>query len=178
MKQGLIQVIEEQTFLNFTGVINVLESSKNMLLGSIYLFEGQVINTLYHNFEGMQALESLFFLEFEGASLNFVTEPEMVTNKVRRIHYPFKTLKKKIESLIESTSLDQKEVPPMALKLMINSNIIDNGQSLTSDEFDVLKTLCDYNIVKDVYNNCKIAKHRVTNALVQLRRKKALKVIK
>ena len=62
---SLIHIIEEQTFLNFTGVINVLESSKNMLLGSIYLLEGQVINSNYHHFDGMQALESLFFIEFE-----------------------------------------------------------------------------------------------------------------
>ena len=66
----------------------------------------------------------------------------------------------------------------MNLKLVINSNIVDNGQSLTSDEFDVLKTLCDYNKVEEIYKNSKIAKHRVTNALVQLRKKKAIIVTK
>lgn len=178
MNENLISLIEEQTFLNFTGRLNVLEREKNMHLGAIFFHEGDVINCEYHNSKGMEALESLFFLEFERTSLKFVIEPEMVSVEVRKIHYPFKTLKKKIESFIEVTSGQHAKAPPMHIRLGINSSIVSNGQSLTSDEFDVLKTICDYNKVEEIYDNCMLVRHKITNALVKLRKKKAIKVIK
>lgn len=178
MKDSLIQVLEEQSFLNFTGKVNVLEANKGMLLGSIYILEGDTINCSYHKYEGIEALESIFFLEFEGVDLNIIPEPEMIPSIQRKIHYPFTTLKKKIEATIQVGAIDQKDAPPPHVKLAINSDIMNNGQSLTSDEFDALKILCDYNKVEEIYRECRLAKHRVTSALVKLRKKKAIKVIK
>ncbi len=178
MKDNLIDILEEQSFLNFTGKVNVLEAQKGMLLGSIYVREGYTINCTYHKYEGMEALESLFFLEFEGASLKIIPEPEMIADIQRKIHYPFTTLKKKIEAVVQVGAADKKDAPPLNVKLAINPEVLDNGQSLTSDEFDALKTLCDYNKVEDIYRECSLTKHRVTSALVKLRKKKAIKVIK
>ncbi len=178
MKNYLIDVLEEQSFLNFTGKVNVLEALKGMLLGLIYIREGQIINCTYHKYEGMEALESLFFLEFEGVELNIIPEPEMIQDIQRKIHFPLSTLKKKIEAVVQVCAANKKDAPPLNLKLAVNPTILENGQSLTSDEFDALKILCDYNKVEDIYKECDLAKHKVTSALVSLRKKKAIKVIK
>jgi hypothetical protein len=52
------------------------------------------------------------------------------------------------------------------------------GADVTSDEFEVLAGLTDYNKVGDIYKNVNLLEYEITNALVSLRMKKALRVFR
>ena len=67
--------------------------------------------------------------------------------------------------------------PPGALKLVLNPNFIVEGQDVAPNEFDVLSAISDYSRVEDIYNHCPLMEYEVTQALVSLRRKGALKVV-
>lgn len=178
MAQNLIELIEEQVFLNFTGRINILESTKAMYLGTILFEEGEIINAKLDQQEGFEALKAFFYFEFEKRKIKFIVEPELTSAEVRKIHFPFSVIRKKVTSFLQTHYIGSKKAPPRNIKVAINSNFLDSGQSLSSDEFDVLKVICDYNLIDDIYIKIGLPEHKVTHALVKLREKEAIRVIK
>ncbi|MBT5096076.1 MAG: hypothetical protein HOM21_17615 [Halobacteriovoraceae bacterium] len=68
--------------------------------------------------------------------------------------------------------------PPDSVKLLIQESFIRQGSDITAKEFRILCTLTEFNRVGDVYQNSDLMSFEVTRALVSLRKKAALKVIK
>jgi hypothetical protein len=67
-------------------------------------------------------------------------------------------------------------MPPKNILLEIVPDAIFQDVDITGEEFDLMLTLCHYKLVKDVYDHCPLLDFEITNALVSLRNKKALKV--
>lgn len=177
MKDYLIPILDEQNSVGFTGKVNVLNPSTKQHLGFIALYEGQVYNTKYKGVEGIKAFFNLCVDEFENIELQYVVEPELVDSSQKQIHYPYGTLKRKIKDVIEKFKESKSNKPPGHLKILIKPAFMADGEEVNGEEFELLCTLSDYNLVSDVYQNCKLLDYEITNALVSLRKKNALTVV-
>lgn len=177
MDERLIPILEEQYSVGFTGRINVLESQTKQLLGEIIISDGQVAFCRYKGVEALKAFFKICIDEYEGESLTFIVEPELFDVTKRHIHYPFGVLKRKISEVIEKYSQSKANRPPDHIKILIKPGFMSEGEQVTGEEFDLLCTLSDYNLVSDVYKNCQLIDFEITNALVSLRKKNALTVV-
>jgi hypothetical protein len=59
---------------------------------------------------------------------------------------------------------------------VIAPEIVVNKDEVTYSEFKVLEVMTVYNKVSDIYEHCGLEEFEITQALVDLRRKKAIKV--
>lgn len=179
MKDDLIPILDEQNAVGFTGKVNVLDASTKQLLGDVILLDGNIHASRYKGAEGLKAFFNLCVDEFEQSDLTYIVEPELVDSRKKQIHYPYGILKRKIKDVIENYKASKALKPPAHIKVLINPDFInnENGENVTGEEFELLKTLSDYNLVSDFYKNCKLLDYEITNALVSLRKKNALKVI-
>ena len=66
--------------------------------------------------------------------------------------------------------------PAMNLRLVIDPEVIVSHDEITPEEFDILSVLSEWCVVSDVYKYSKLMEFEVTNALVSLRKKRAIKV--
>lgn len=177
-KNSLIDIIEEQVLVNFTGKVNVLTVESSQLLGHLLFCDGQVINAKFKDSSSLKAFYSICLEDLAHDKNKYIIEPEIVDISLKRIHYPFKVLKRKLIDIAEQyrSSMDQK--PPMGLKILIEAAFIKEGADIARNEYDLLCTISDYNLVEDIYRKSDLLDFEITNALVSLRKKKALKVIK
>lgn len=177
MQESLIPILEEQNAVGFTGRVNVLNSETKQLLGEVIIGDGQVIFCKYGNVEALKAFFNLCVDEYEGSKFTYIIEPELFDLSKRNIHYPYGVLKRKISEVIEKYTASKESKPPANLKILVKPDFVDNGESVTGEEYELLCTLSDYNLVSDVYNNCQLIDYEITNALVSLRKKNALTVV-
>lgn len=177
-KQHLIHILDEQASVSFTGKINVLNPATKQIHGSILMYEGEVINTLYKSISGIKAFFNLCIDEFESVELSYIVEPELVDINSRQIHYPYSVLKRKIAEVVENFRASKSNRPPNNLKILIKPEFIGLGEGVTGIEYDLLTTISDYNKVEDIYKYSNLLDYEITNCLVSLRKKNALTVIK
>lgn len=177
MQEHLVPILDEQNSVGFTGRVNVLDPKTKQLLGEIILNDGQIAFCKYKGVEDLKAFFNLCIDEYEGMSFTYIIEPELFDVSRRHIHYPFGVLKRKIAEVIEKYGASKESKPPGNLKILVKPDFIDNGESVTGEEFELLCTLSDYNLVSDVYSNCQLIDYEITNALVSLRKKNALTVV-
>ena len=64
------------------------------------------------------------------------------------------------------------------MKLLPRAEVIESNIEISPQEYSLLCTLSDYNMVDDVYNNNEMLDFEITQALVSLRKKEIIKVIK
>lgn len=181
MLNGLFPILEEQSLLGFTGKINILLRGNKKNIGEIVLSNGEVIHATFQNKNGFKSLVALFLEDLSVASdqkLQYVVEPEIVDGTERTLHFPFAVLRKKIEETISNTKASEALKPPMDIKLLINENFIYTGEEVTVNEFKLLKLLTVYNEVGVLYKNSDLLDYELTEALVSLRKKGALRVVK
>lgn len=174
----LINILEEQISVGFTGKINVLSRENSQHLGVITLYEGEVYHATFRGSDQLKALFNIFIKELDTDELHYVVEPEVVNPYARSIHYPYKVLKQKISEAISEYKLSKENRPPDHIKLMIKPEFLTVGDKVTPEEFKLLTTISDYNLVRDIYKNCDLLDYEITNALVSLRKKNGLVVIK
>lgn len=174
----LINILDEQVSVGFTGKINVLNAKSKQHLGVITLYEGEVFHASFKGSNHLKAFYSLFIKEMDSDELTYVVEPEIVDEFTRSIHYPYNVLKQKVSEVISEYQLSKENRPPDHLKLMAKPDFIKSGDTVSPTEFKLLTTLSDYNQVADIYKNCDLLDYEITNALVSLRKKNGLVVIK
>jgi hypothetical protein len=173
----LFDVIDEQVAVAFTGKINILDVSSSQLYGFIAIYEGEIITVIFKKVGGQKAFYNILIEESEQQSFRYVVEPEIVTDQDKNIHYPVSVLKSRAQEVLENYQASKSNKPPQNIKLSIDPEFITSNQEVSGDEYDLLLTISDYNRVEDIYQNCPLLDYEITNALVSLRRKKALKVI-
>ena len=178
MHSSLIQIIEEQVLIGFSGKINIVDGESRQILGHIVLEDGDVWGTSFKGKVGLKAFYNLCLLDLESQSMNYIVEPELIKNYSRQIHYPFSVLKKKLSSLASDFKAANRNRPPGNLKVIINSGFIEMGDKINNLEYSLLCTLSDYNKVEDVYKNSELLDFEITSAFVSLREKRALKVVR
>lgn len=174
---NLVSIIEEQASLNFTGKINVLSKINRQFLGHILLKDGELIEVKYKNIFGIKAFYQIAIDEFILHAFQFVVEPEIVEISIRKIHFPFAVLKNKIGDVLKSYQQTAKLRPPQELKVVADVKFLEKTVDLDQNEFEVLRTLTEWSVVKDIYEKCNLLDHEITSSLVSLRKKGALKII-
>ena len=119
----------------------------------------------------------MIFLDVETNDyLKFVVEPEILKEENFKIKLTYDELKSEAQKSFQEYLNAKKLKPPASLKLVIDPEIIVNNHQLSPEEYDVLSVLTEWCQVNDVYKYSKLLEFEVTNALVSLRKKKAIKV--
>jgi hypothetical protein len=175
---GLTEILKEQAVIGFTGRINALSADNRRYLGVILFSEGTIVSAEYKNAKGPRSLYKLFLDDFATSEpIHFVVEPEVVSFSQHLFSLSFEEFKKQAEDLIEKARKSHDLRPPMNIKLTVNGAFITDGASLTGEEFSVLCTISDYNNIKQIYDSSHLYEFEVTEALISLRKKGALKVV-
>jgi len=174
---SLIKTVADQTSLNFTGKINVLEKGTNKYLGKITLLEGSIVFANYKGGMGKAALFHIVIDDLETENLSYVVEPEIVTLSEAIFDLSFENFKRDAEYIYSAYSSARKFRPPPHLRLLITPDFVPKGPSVSYAEFEVLTVISDFNKVSDIFSECSLLEYQTCNALVSLRKKGALKVI-
>jgi hypothetical protein len=175
---SLLATVSEQAAFGFSGRINVLLKSNNQLLGVVFQYEGKVIGALAGQQKGKKALFYLIFHDVDSIDkYRLVVEPEIIGPSSFMFEMSFEEIKLNAEKQFPEFLKAQKLRPPDNLKLIIDPEVILNNQEVSADEFSVLSTLTEFSLVRDVYQFSKLLEFEVTNALVLLRKKRAIKVV-
>jgi hypothetical protein len=177
-KVQILDDIEDQISVEFTGKINILRGRNRQHLGNIIMVDGELIYITYDINSGLKAFYNLVVESFDNKDIIFVIEPEIIENQIRNIHFPYSYLLRKVSNVLERYKYSRENRPPNSIKLVPIANFILDGEELSSEEFETLKTMVDYNKVEDIYKNTNLLDFEITTSLVSLRRKKAIKVIK
>lgn len=178
MSEKILNSIEEQIIISFTGKINILNSENKQILGAILISEGQMINAKYMGIEGVKAFYNACIDEYlEQKSVEIVVEPEIIDLRERKINTPFEALKRKMFDIVSKYKEAQKHRPPNNLKIILLPSFITSEESVTATEFSLMCTLSDYSLVSEIYKFSPLLDYEITNSLVSLRRKNALKVV-
>lgn len=174
----LFKAIEQQQIVCFTGRINILKASNKEWLGCLYLIDGHIVNAKCGALLPLKALIKLVIdYQNQKDKLELIVEPERLSDDYRKLDFPQSILAKKIsDTLLKMTEARDKR-PPNNLKLFIRPEFVKNGGDITADEFKILQLVSDYNLVKDIYENSDLFEFEITNILVNLRKKEALKVV-
>ena len=179
MKQEhLIYILDEQVSVGFTGKINIQNRVNKQHFGSVTLVDGDLVDCKYKESNGIKGFFNLCVDEFDNIGLSYIIEPEVIESKKNTIHYPYSVLKRKIADTVEKYRESRKDKPPKDLKIYILPDFLANGEKVSGNEFDLMGTISDYNRIQDIYEKSHLLEFEITNALVSLRKKKALKVVK
>lgn len=176
METQVLQTIEEQIVLGFTGKINLTSKDAGQILGCAYMISGELVNVKYKGIQGRKAFYNAC-IESKVLEINTVIEPEIVSDRERKIDRPFSVLKRKMIEIAQKYEEAKKNRPPDNLKLLIIPDFLNREIEVNSAEFNLLCTLSDYNKVSDVYKHNPLLDYEITNALVGLRQKGAIKVV-
>jgi hypothetical protein len=174
---ALLEILKDQSAFGFTGKINALLKSNGQFFGVVYQSEGYIVDAKVQNISGKKGLLNLIFIDVEKDDyLKFVVEPEVLNHENFTMKLSFEELKKDAEKKFAHYLSSKKLKPPGNLKLLIDPEIIVNNDQITPEEFDVLALLSEWCLVSDIYKYSKLMDYEVTDALVTLRKKKAIKV--
>jgi hypothetical protein len=177
MQLKIIPVLEEQVAANFTGKINILATFNHQYLGHILFKNGELLQVFFQGQQGLKAFYQIIIREFSLPSFDYVVEPEIVEEKERQIHYPFAVLKNKMADILKMHRESLKLRPPENVRILLDADFLDDTLPVSSEEFEVMKTLTEWNTPLDVYQHCSLLDYEVTQALVSLRKKGALKIL-
>ena len=177
MHLKIIPVFEEQIAANFTGKINVLATFNHQYLGHILFKNGELLQVFFQNLQGLKAFYHIIIQEFSLQSFDYVVEPEIVEDKERQIHYPYAVLKNKLADVLKLHRESLKMRPPENVRILLDAEFLDDTLPVSSEEFEVMKTLTEWSTPHDVYQHCSLLDYEITQALVNLRKKGALKIL-
>lgn len=177
MDLKIINVLEEQVAVGFTGKVNVLSRTNRQYLGHLIFKDGEIIQVFFQQARGLKAFFQLIIQEFSLAAYDYVVEPEIVEDIEQQMFLPFAQLKLKIAEVVKNHRESIKFRPPENVKIIIDAEFMEDSLPLTPQEFEVLNTLTEWSMVRDVYRHCQLLEHEITWALVHLRKVGALKIL-
>ena len=176
--KGLLKVLKEQFVFGFTGRVNVLLGHNDQYLGAVFQKDGKIIHAEYEGFKGKKALYKTLFDDIDDdISLKFLIEPEIISENIQTFEYSFDSLYEKVRERYPLYSKTRKLKPPSDIRLGVSSSFVINGQKVLPEEFDVLCNIVLSPRVADIYLNSLLYDYEITNYLVSLRKKQALKVL-
>jgi hypothetical protein len=173
----LLDSLEEQIAVRFTGRVNILSKFNRQYMGHILFKDGEIIQVLFQELQGLKAFYKLVIEEFSLQSYNYVVEPEVVEDKERQIHYPYAVIRNRVAAVLKQYRDSIKFRPPENVKILASADFLNDAIPVTYQEFEVLKTLTEWNRPFDIYQHCPLLDHEITLALVGLRKKGGLKIV-
>ncbi len=176
---AFFDIIEEQISIAFTGRVNVLSRETHRYLGVIYLDSGAIVGANFNELLGKRALYQIIYdANNNEDDFTFVVEPEVIDSGLFSFSLGFKELQ--IEWLEFKRQYDnsKKFIPPKDLRLLVKDSFIESGDPVTLNEFKVLTLITQTSDVVELYSKASLHEYEVTAALVSLRKKGALTVLK
>lgn len=177
MELKVMSLIEEQVALMFTGKVNILANFNRQFLGHILFKNGEMIQVSFENHLGLKAFYHLVLQEAALQSYEYVVEPELIDENNRQIHYSFGVIKNRMNDILKLHQSSLKFRPPHHVKILPDAEFLEDTLPVSPEEFEVLKTLTNWNDPFNIYQHCPLLDHEITMALVSLRKKGALKII-
>jgi len=175
---SLLGTIEEQTIFGFTGRINILHRTSGQFLGLILIADGEIVDCSYSGLKTDKALYLALFDDMEHTPLKFIVEPEVVLDSQKEFRLSFEDFKGNSQRLYQKHRESKSLKPPLDLKLILDGDFISRGKEISGEEFSVMSVLTEYSRVSDIYSKSDLYDFEVTQALVSLRKKGAIKVFK
>jgi len=174
---SIINTLKDQSAFGFTGKINILMKSNDQFLGVIFQEGGLIVDARYKNLEGCDALIQLIYHDVLSLhEFKLVIEPEIIENKNRVMEMSVETIKSIVENLYPRFEQASKLAPSKKYSLLLNSEIVVNQEDFSFDEFNLLCQISDYPSINDLYEKSQFLEYELTELLVQLRKKKAIKI--
>lgn len=174
---NLMEVLKEQSAFGFTGKVNLLLATNGQFQGVVYQHEGIIVGAVFGVQKGYKALYKMIFEDVETANhFKFIVEPELVSPDHFSMRMTFDEIKAEAQSIYQKYVLSKKLKPSPELRLIVDPEVIVSSEDISASEFDVLAVLAEWCTVADVYKYSKLLEFEVTNALVSLRKKRAIKV--
>lgn len=174
----LFRLLEEQSAMGFMGHVNVLRQDSQQFVGLLTLKDGKIINASHEGHKGMRALFDLLHWVFTNQDITqIVPEPEIVGNESLAMEIEASFLKSDFDARRDKYHKAQALRPPDHLKLVCNPSFIVSGPEIGPSEFELLHVISQYAKVEDIYQNCQLPDWELTYSLVELRKKKAIRVI-
>ena len=174
-----VAVISEHSHLSFTGRINLLDAITNQFLGAVFLNEGKIVDAEYSSKSGKQGLLAVFYQYFNATkNLKLVPEPELIEDGNLNFNLSMDQFKALMKKFFEDFKILKKYEPSRELRLDINPEFIQKGDELSADEFKILEFICGGIKIDDIYNELDDFEFEISQALISLRKKGALKVVK
>lgn len=173
----LFEILEEQSIVGFTGKINILNEVTSELIATIILIDGKLSNCFFKRHEASKALMNVLFELSEFPNRRIVVEPELISPVIFKIPLSISQVKKKSSEVIRQFKESQGQKPGDNIKLVIKPDFFKSGIEVDQNEFSLLCTMSDYSLVKDIYQYNEMMDYEITNSLVSLRKKEALKVV-
>lgn len=177
MSELILKTIEDQVIINFTGKVNILGKETKQHIGAILLIDGQLVNAKYLGSEGLKAFYNVCIDEHLGKEFEIIVEPEIIDQKEKKIDHPFSVLKRRMFEMVNNYKEALKNRPPNNLKLVLVPSFLTEKTDVSREEYSLMCTMSDYNLVSDIYKKSPLLDYEITNALVLLRKKNAIKVI-
>jgi hypothetical protein len=175
---GLIKILKEQFTFGFTGRVNALLGKNDQYLGAVFQKEGQIIHSEYQGIVGKKALYKMIFDDIDGEKeLKFLIEPEIISASLQTFEYTFDQLYERTKKRYPLYQRTKKYRPLDTLCLEVNLPFISHGEEILPEEFDILCKIVESPQVGEIYLKSKLYDYEITDYLVSLRKKKALKVI-
>jgi hypothetical protein len=173
----ILETLKDQTAFGFTGKINFLLKESGQFLGVIYQKDGFIVGAQYGELGGMKAILKMTLEDFHNdQKYKFIVEPEVIGAELQSIKLTHEEVKFEAEKCLQQHFLAKKLRPADHLKLVIDPEVIVSKEELSPIEFDVLSTMTEWCLVSDIYKNNSLMDYDITNALVSLRKKRAIKV--
>lgn len=174
---SLINKIEEQLAIGFTGKINILDKSNDQLLGVVLLDDGVIVNAKYGDHSEDKAMIDLIISDTRGVvQFKFIVEPEIIPVSKRSTIINLENIKARAARVMQDIGRSDRLRPPESLSLGVDDKFVSNGDDIDWLEFKALCAVLDYPIVKDIYENSDLHERELTSALISLREKKAIVV--
>lgn len=174
---SLVEVLKEQAAFGFTGKINLLLNSNGQFQGVVYQHEGLIVGASFGQLKGKKALYKMIFEDVETTDhFKFIVEPELISNDHISMRMSFDEARVEAQIIYQKYLQSKKLKPATDLRLVVDPEIIVNLEDISPAEFDILAVLAEWCTVADVYKYSKLMEYEVTNALVSLRKKRAIKV--
>lgn len=174
---SLIKSISDQVHLGFTGRINILTKNTGKYLGRIILREGVIVFSQFKETMGKPSLYHCLIEDLEENDFKFAVEPEVVDDSEVIFNLEFQEFVDIGQKIFQAYKSSKRYRPPGHLKLILDTEFVAKGQSVSYIEFELMCTISDYNRVSDIFNESKLLEYQINNALVSLRQKGALKVV-
>lgn len=174
---NLIEILKEQAAFGFTGKINLLSKESGQFLGVIYQQEGILVGAQVKELVGKKALLRMIFDDVESnQNFKFIVEPEVLPAEVLTMKASFEEIKLLAQKHFQDYVSAKKLRPASHLKLVIDPEVIVSKDEITPAEFDVMAVISEWCNVSDIYKYSNLMDFEVTQALVSLRKKRAIKV--
>lgn len=179
-KKNLQKVLEEQARSQFSGRVNILFKDTGRFKGVLFFYTGKIVNARFDGLRGKKALKKMCLeIDFPSScEYKAVVEPEVIDESDKNLELSVSQLINLQKEMVQRKNEVDRLRPPNSLKLLVRPDFIKRGDDVSKQEFVLLGTISDYALVGDIYEHSEMLEYETTRALVSLRKKNALQVIK